>query len=544
MISLQGVTFWFPGVAEPALRDVHLDVGEGELVVVTGSTGSGKTTLLRMLNGLVPDFTGGHLEGWVLVDGHDTRDHPPREMAELVGYVGQDPLAGFVTETVEEELAYGMEQLAVPAPVMRRRVEETLDLLGIAHLRRRTLRTLSGGEQQRVAIGAVLAMHPKVLVLDEPTSALDPAAAEDVLAAVLRLVHDLGVTALVAEHRLERIVEYADRLVLVRHRTVTDGPVAALIVQAEHVPPVVELGRTMQWSPVPLSVRDARRAAVPLRRRLDGVLPDDPAPAPGRVRLTSSDVVVRHRQVAAVRGADLVLRAGEIVALMGRNGSGKSSWLWALRGAARRAGGQVLVDGHDPAGFGPADATGQICLVPQEAGDLLYLDTVHGECTAADSGGALAPGTTRTLLDRIAGPATVPGDAHPRDLSEGQRLSLALSVQLAARPGVVLLDEPTRGLDYAAKRRLASVVAELAAEDAALLVATHDVEFVASVAHRVVVMAQGQVVTDAPVRDAVVGSPIFAPQVAKVMAPLPLLTVADVLAAQTRQSTATGAGRG
>ena len=196
MIRFEEVTFHYAGVEEPALCEVTLTVEEGELCLVTGRTGVGKSTLLNAVNGLVPRFTGGNLQGRVTVADQSTASRPPQEFAHLVGVVGQDPLAGFVTDTVEEELAYSMEQLAVPPDIMRKRVEETLDLLGIAELRHRAMRTLSGGQQQRVAIGAVLTPHPKVLVLDEPTSALDPTAAEDVLAALIRLVHDLGTTVL------------------------------------------------------------------------------------------------------------------------------------------------------------------------------------------------------------------------------------------------------------------------------------------------------------------------------------------------------------
>ncbi|PZF83768.1 energy-coupling factor ABC transporter ATP-binding protein, partial [Micromonospora endophytica] len=274
MIKFDRVTVRYAEAREPALREVCLRIPEGELCLVAGRTGAGKSTVLRAINGLVPHFTGGTLYGTVTVQGRDTRTHPPRDLADVVGVVGQDPLAGFVTDTVEEELAYGMEQLALPSAVMRKRVEETLDLLGIAELRDRPLRTLSGGQQQRVAIGAVLTSHPQVLVLDEPTSALDPTAAEDVLATVTRLVHDLGVTVVVAEHRLERVVQYADRLLyLPGDGTVIDGEPAAVLADIDLVPPLVELGRAAGWTPLPLSVRDARRRAADLRQRLADILP-------------------------------------------------------------------------------------------------------------------------------------------------------------------------------------------------------------------------------------------------------------------------------
>ena len=249
---------------------------------MVGPTGSGKTTLLRAVNGLVPHFTGGRLSGEVRVDGRSTRDYPPRELADVVGMVGQNPAASFVTDVVEDELAYTMENLGLGPDVMRRRVEDTLDLLGLHDLRYRPLGTLSGGQQQRVAIGAVLTASPRVLVLDEPTSALDPAAAEEVLASLTRLVHDLGLTVLLAEHRLERVLPFADSVVLVPGRRVrrwSSGRPPRSWSTHRWRRPLVELGRLAGWDPLPLSVRDARRLAGPLRDRLAGAVP-----APDRPR--------------------------------------------------------------------------------------------------------------------------------------------------------------------------------------------------------------------------------------------------------------------
>ncbi len=542
MIEFEQFSFWYPGAAKAAVEAVDLHIPEGELALVVGHTGSGKSTLLRAVNGLVPHFTGGHVEGRVVAGGRDPRDSPPREFADTVGVVGQDPLAGFVTDTVEEELAYGMEQLAVPPQVMRRRVEEVLDLMGIARLRRRALRTLSGGEQQRVALGAVLTSSPRILVLDEPTSALDPAAAEDALSAVLRLVHDLGATVLAAEHRLERVVEYADRLVVVHEQRVRDGKPAELLRDAPLAPPVVELGRLAGWDPLPLSVRDARRAAGALRSSLTGV-PARVAPVvPGDARdgLLARRVVVAYGDAVAVRDVDFTAAPGEVVALMGRNGSGKSSLLWALQGSLRRSAGSVSVAGQDPAAASRATAAALVALVPQQATDLLYCDSVAAECTAADQGAGAVRGATRSVFGELVGGAGIDDATHPRDLSDGQRLALALAVQLSGRPRVLLLDEPTRGLDYTAKARLAGQLADLAADGMAVVVATHDVEFVAHTASRVVVLAEGEVVTAAPTQEALAGSPVFAPQVAKVLAPLPWLTVDQVAAALTARSVAHG----
>ena len=643
MIVFDRVGLMYPDAARPVLSDVRLRIEEGELCLVIGHTGCGKSSLLGAVNGLVPHFTGGALSGRVTVAGRDTAVHRPRDLADVVGVVGQDPVAGFVTDTVEEELAYTMEQLAVPPQAMRTRVEQTLDLLGIASLRRRPLRALSGGQQQRVAIGAALTARPEVLVLDEPTSSLDPVGAEEVLATVTRLVHDLGVTVVLAEHRLERVVQYADRIVhLPGDGTVTCGPPGEVLGGVDLVPPVVELGRVAGWDRLPLSVRDARRRAGPLRERLGHASPDAGGDGPGTrgapaalrrpaargvpaareapvVRETStarevpavlraSRIQVRHGRVLAVRGIDLRLRAGEVVALMGRNGSGKSSLLWALAGAAKRAGGRLRIartaggagtgagndsgddsrdangsgdrhdvgDDHragrgggrgpdgcvDPADLPPDRTRALVALVPQTPTDLLYLDTVGQELARADRDtierGALdrnaavggpsgrhgagghgtgrdsevrnaSGGGTGELLDRL-----LPGidrDAHPRDLSAGQQLALALAIQLSGGPRVLLLDEPTRGLDYRAKAALTAVLGDLAARGHAIVVATHDVEFTATACGRVMVLAEGELVADGPARTVLTASPAFAPQVAKVLAPVPCLTVHEVTAA-------------
>jgi energy-coupling factor transport system ATP-binding protein len=518
VIELRGVTVGYDG-EPPVLADVDLTVEEGELVVVSGRTGAGKSTLLGVVTGLVPRFSGGTLSGDVLLDGVSIVRDAPRERADRIGYVGQDPLAGFVTDTVEEELAYGMEQLGLPGPTMRRRVEETLDLLGIADLRQRDLRTLSGGQQQRVAIGSVLTMHPRLLVLDEPTSALDPTAAEDVLATLTRLVHDAGLSVLLAEHRLERVLPFADRIALVTgDGGVLLGAPADVLPHSPVVPPIVALGRAAGWSPLPLTVRDARRLSRDL------LLPPEPPAAPVLATpalLSATGVSVAHGRIVALREVYLALGAGSVTALMGRNGSGKSTLLWTLQGTGRRRAGDVwCLDGEtriDPATASAERRRALIGLVPQSAADLLYLESVAAECVAADEGADARPGTCRTLLDGL-----VPGLAdahHPRDLSEGQRLALALSVVLTARPRAVLLDEPTRGLDYAAKDHLAALLRGLAAAGHAVLVATHDVEFVAVVADDVVVLAEGEVVSSGPVRRVVAESPGFAPQVTKILGP-------------------------
>ncbi|MFP8941171.1 ABC transporter ATP-binding protein [Streptomyces fenghuangensis] len=548
MIRFDQVSVTYGDGAAPAVHGVDLTVPEGELVLVVGPSGVGKSTLLGTVSGLVPHFTGGTLHGRVTVDGRDTREHRPRELADVVGTVGQDPLAHFVTDTVEDELAYGMECLGLPPDTMRRRVEETLDLLGLADLRDRPVASLSGGQMQRVAIGSVLTTHPKVLVLDEPTSALDPAAAEEVLAVLQRLVHDLGTTVLMAEHRLERVVQYADQVLLLPAPGAAPvlGEPAEVMALSPVRPPVVALGRLAGWSPLPLSVRDARRRAAGLRERLDALEPpaeragsggSGPSGGPGpsggsgggEPLAEVSSLSVRRGRVTALEKVDLAVRPGETIALMGRNGAGKSTLLNTLVGMYEPARGTVRLGGASgavPHRTRPSELLRRVGLVPQDPRDLLYADTVAAECAGADRDADAEPGTCRALVSTLL--PDVHDGTHPRDLSEGQRLALALAVVLTAAPPLLLLDEPTRGLDYAAKERLTGVLRALADDGHAVVLATHDVELAAELARRVVILADGEVVADGPSAEVVTSSPAFAPQTAKILAPRRWLTVGQV----------------
>ncbi|UQX87269.1 ATP-binding cassette domain-containing protein [Jatrophihabitans telluris] len=529
MIELVSAGVRYTPTSEPVFHDLTLSIAEGELCLVVGPTGSGKSSLLGTVNGLVPHFTGGVLSGTVRVAGRDTRTHPPRELADVVGVVGQNPRAGFVTDVVEDELAYTMESLAIPRDVMRRRIEDVLDLLSLAELRDRPLSTLSGGQAQRVAIGSVMTAHPRVLVLDEPTSALDPASAEEVLAVIQRLVHDNGLTVLMAEHRLERVVHYADSVVVMPGggRPIEYGDPAAMMRLSPVFPAVVELGRDLEWDPLPLTVRDARRRSAGLHRTLaTAAVPPDSA-RPGRVLARVSGATVRYPETVAVDGLDLELRGGEITALMGRNGAGKSSLLNLLTGLRKPTSGTVrLGAGVDPRSLRGRALICAVGLVPQQPADLLYADSVAEECALADREAGGAVGRCAGLLLRIAGP--IDPDRHPRDLSEGQRLALALAVVMTSEPDLLLLDEPTRGLDYPAKKRLIVLLRELAGPERSIVLATHDVELAAELSDRTVVMADGQIVADGPSREVVVSSPVFAPQISKVLSPLPYLTVSDV----------------
>ena len=345
------------------------------------------------------------------------------------------------------------------------------------------------------------------------------------LSAITTLVHEVALTVILAEHRLERVLHQADSVLwLPRDGGLRVGRPGEVLAHSDVVPPLAQLARRIGWADVPASVRDARRRARSERRV--AAAPVDPPRRPGRERARVTDLSVRYSDLTAVNRVSLGFDAGEVTGLMGRNGAGKSSLLWALQGGVASTG-DVSVDGRDPRRLRAAEARRLVTLVPQTASDLLYLPSVARELEEADRETGSAPGSTAALLARLGLP--LDPDADPRDLSEGQRLGLVLAVQLAASPGVLLLDEPTRGLDYAAKEHLAEVLAALAASGHAVVVSTHDVEFAAAATQRLVVMADGDVIADGPTREVSTSSPTFAPQVSKVFAPVRVLTAAELV---------------
>lgn len=564
MITLSHVTYSYPDQATPALADFSVILPQGEFVLVVGPSGAGKSTFLRTLNGLVPHFYGGRWAGQIEVGGRNPVDLAPRGMADLVGFVFQDPEAQFVVDTVEDELAFAMENFALPPATMRKRIEEVLDQMGIAELRQRRISTLSGGEKQRVAIAAVLALQPEILVLDEPTSQLDPQAAEEVLLALRQLNEDQGLTVILSEHRLERVAQYADHILYLPAlgaAPVFDEP-RVVMSQLPLVPPLVELGRTLGWEPLPLTIKEGRTFARRLGPRLAATVSGKaggessmrrtasssadvhsaavkPAADPGSSVApspTTAALVVRNLHYAyhghrAVCGVTLDIHPGEFVALMGRNGSGKSTLLKALVGLLKPDEGHVTVAGLDTRRE-EVDAIIQVVgYVPQHPGSLLFSETLIGELafTRKSHGKAPDPGGDAALLARL-GLAGL-GDRDPRDLSGGEQQRAALASILVAEPRIILLDEPTRGLDYMQKRSLADLLLGMKHEGRTVVMATHDVELAAACADRVVLMGEGQVVVDGPARDVMSDSQVFASQINKLFRDPHYLVVKDVLAA-------------
>jgi energy-coupling factor transport system ATP-binding protein len=513
-VSLEHVTYTYPGTVAPALRDVSLDIAPGELVLVAGGSGSGKSSLLRAISGLVPHFHGGTFAGRATVAGMDTRDHGPGELAQAVGTLFQDPETQVVSGTVRAELAFGLENRGLSPAEVARGVEEAALALAIDQLLDRSTAELSGGELQRVALGAALAGRPRVVVLDEPTSQLDPVAGDELIGLLRRVNDDSDATIVLAEHRLERCLGAADRVVaLAGGRIVCDAAPAEFLEWAGREAPTLQTPGARLLSSVGLApVPGVKRARAALRRA--DLLPAaeeaqrwSPPPRQGwRARRRGAGaaaepalelVHVWHELRAGpaiLRDASLTVAPGERVALMGRNGAGKSTLLRHAAGLLAPTRGTVR-------------SAGRVALLLQNPTDYLVHETVAAE---APAGGLAAMGLSG---EQFAG-------RNPRDLSGGEKQRLALAVVLGDTddphdsPAVVCLDEPTRGMDRDHKQQLAELLTGLGA---AVIVATHDPEFAAAFARRVVLLADGAPIADGSASEVLAGGSYFATETARIL---------------------------
>jgi energy-coupling factor transport system ATP-binding protein len=514
-LRASGLTYRYPGAAADALRAVDLRVEPGEFVVLAGRSGSGKSTLLRAACGLVPHFHGGRVEGELEVARLDVSAHGPAELAEFVGMVAQEPETQVVSTTVRAEIELPLELRGMAPAARARAVEEVALALAMDNLLERTTDTLSGGELQRVALAAALATRPRLVLLDEPTSQLDPVAGDELISLLRRLNEEWGVAVLLGEHRLERCLAAADRVVALDAGSIAfDGSSRDFLEWALGTDPALATpgARLMREAGLPssVSVRDARRTLQGSALALN-VPQSPPEEAPRDVRWGKDGVALALRDVwvelgegeertEALRGVDLRIARGERVALMGRNGAGKSTLLRAAAGLVEPQRGRI-------------DAPGGVALLPQRPGDLFVHERVAEELRGEEGMASLRRFGLEGLID-----------ADPRDLSGGERQRLALAIVVAGRDpidgelqGALLLDEPTRGMDRARKGELTALVHDLSRSGAAVVIATHDVEFAATFADRVVLLGRGDVAADGPAGELLSGGWYFSSEVARIL---------------------------
>ena len=545
LVEIEGLSYTYPGRQEPALRDVSLSLTPGEFVLLVGASGSGKSTLCRALNGLVPHFYGGRIGGSVRVAGVDTATAEVRDLARTVGMVFQDPENQMVTDNPVSEIAFGLENIGLQRLQMRKRVEEVMASLRLSQLRDKRISELSGGEKQKVALASVLAMHPSVLVLDEPTSQLDPISAEDFLSQVKSLNDELGLVVVLAEHRVERCFHFADRVV------VLDGGRAVFAGSPEEMarwsrghdwaplPPVTRLFLAGSENGVPLTVKQGRARVAALAAKSDIRRVDFPPALPGRPASRNISVAparpdtpasrgsdpvccietrdlwhVYDDGTEALRGVDLSIAQGEFVAVIGENGSGKTTLVRHFNGLLRPSKGKVLVRGADIKDAEVASLAAGCGMLGQNPNNQLVADTVVSELAATLAAvGTPAAERERMIEETLELLQIAPfRDSDPQDLSCGERERVALASVLVHKPPVLVLDEPTRGIDQATKDRLAAYLREYNSLGNTVILVTHDLEFAAECCQRVLLMGSGRILADGDKHDVLTDSLFFTTQ--------------------------------
>ena len=551
MINISELTFRYAGTEKPALQSVNLNIVEGEFVLITGPSGCGKSSLCRCLNGLIPHYYGGDITGLIEVNRHNVIECSTKDMASVVGMVFQDPENQFVSTEVEREVAFGLENLGFPRDVMVKRVEESFDTLGISDLRNKQVNELSGGEKQKVAIASVLAMHPSILVLDEPTSELDPKGAEEVLSIVQRLNDELGMTVILIEHRLDRVIHLVDRVIVMDKGRIAadDNPRKVLgngrVGEAGiGVPPIVKLvqslrDRDIEIPELPLTVKEGRRLLSGVFKNVDGS--EAPVEPKSRgnpiVEIEKASYAYPHGPTA-LKDIRINIGEGEMVAIMGRNASGKTTLVKHINGLLKPDKGRVKVGGIDTKSTTVSELSKQVGFIFQNPNDHIFADAVGDEIAFILRNRGLGGEEIAHRVDETLSLFGLTEYKHryPRSLSGGERQRVALASVVVAKPRVLILDEPTRGMEYRLKSELMSFLHGYCQEGNAVVLVTHDVETVAEYADRVILLSEGRVIVDGNKRDVLSQALFFSSQINRLLrafesygVPNNILTVREAL---------------
>ncbi|MCS5696763.1 ABC transporter ATP-binding protein [Desulfofundulus thermocisternus] len=530
LFKVENLTYYYPGTEKPALKNISLEIQEGEFLLVTGGSGSGKSTLARVLAGLIPDFYGGRIGGRVFFRGREIRTLDRRKLAREVGMVFQDPEKQIVQSCVEAEIAFGLENLGLPPEEMSRRIAEVCSFMNLSPVQDAFTADLSGGQKQKLVLASVLAMQPTVLILDEPTSQLDPVSAEEILNVVKRLNEEMGFTVIMVEQRLERCFHLADRVLLMAggeiicHGSAAEGAREAVRRGLPFVPPVARFFACLNSPVVPVTVKEGREF---LQSYLKGNIAVTKPDVPRRNRNSNikeheKNSIISLKNVwfgypggqEVLKDISLDIKEGEFVAILGENGAGKSTLLKIMVGLLRPGRGRVYVQGKEVGRNGFKEIRKFTAYLSQNPNDYLFQETVEDELLfTMRNFGLKDRGQVEEILHRLQ--LEPYRRRNPRDLSSGERQRVALASVLVTGPGLIILDEPTRGVDLGLKSELGHFLQEEAAKGKTVIVVTHDVEFAAEFAGRVVMMFAGRIVADGE-KHAVLGRSVFySPQISK-----------------------------
>lgn len=524
MIKLSNLSFCYTPDT-PVLENISLDIRPGTLTLVAGSSGSGKSTLLRCFNGLVPHFSGGRISGEISVFGINPIEVGPKSMAQSVGFVFQEPEAQFVFDIVEDELAFVLENQGLARTEMLRKLDEVCHHLDLNGIRKRPIQELSGGEKQRVAIASTLVNQPAALVLDEPTSQLDPVSADSLLRHIVSLKEQYGMTVIIAEHRLERLLPYTDQIIhLTDDHRFSFGNPRAVLSGMEQIPPIISIARKLRLPDLPMSIADFPEYQIKDRKKPPSPLADTSEPEPA---FSAENLSTRFGDDTVLQDLSFGLNRGELLVILGQNGAGKTTLLRSMLGLIPSTGKRYL--------FGKAihshslkDIIHSVGYLPQNSNDLLFAESVGQELIVTLNNHSLP--VDQDDLSKFLRQFDLAGKKtqYPRDLSVGERQRTALAAITVHDPPIILLDEPTRGLDYGNKESLANLLHAWRKKGKALLVVTHDVEFAAQLADRVLILEEGRITFSGPPHQAFTQFPRYQTQTARLFPDTDWITPDDV----------------
>ena len=492
MITINSLTFQYPQSSQPVFKNLTFEIAQGSLTLVTGESGSGKSTLLRCFNGLVPHFSGGLISGDIDVFGLNPIEEGPEILSKEVGFVFQEPEAQFIYDSVEDEIAFTLENAGMPYAAMHSKVSEIIHQLKIEDIRHRKIRQISGGEKQLVAIASALVGGKKLLILDEPTSQLDPQTADELLSHIKKMKQEQGLTIIISAHRLERLLPYTDNILhLAKGADPIYGPPQQVLSQIDLVPPIIEIAKKLKISPLPIKIEEFPKIS-PSNSTTHGIKSNNLNDETNRSILIIKNLSVIFDKQTILKGINLNIRKGEILSIIGPNGAGKTTLLRSILGLVHKKG-QIILNSDEIETLDFAQIIRQIAYLPQNPNDLLFADTVTEELqiTLKNHGLEKSQEELVSFLSRFN--LDDKKNAYPRDLSIGERQRVAIAAITIFEPEIILLDEPTRGLDYSTKSALYTFLKAWSDQGIAVILITHDVEFAAQIADRVTILEGGKI---------------------------------------------------
>ncbi|MFW5714452.1 MAG: ABC transporter ATP-binding protein [Brevefilum sp.] len=527
MIEFNNFSYRYPQTEKPLFERIDLQIPQNSLTLVSGPSGSGKSTLLRCINGLVPYFSGGIITGNISVFGLNPIESGPEKMAEKVGFVFQEPEAQFVYDTVEDEIAFVLENFGTSYHEMHRRINEVLKTLKLTHIRREKIQNLSGGEKQKVALASVMINRPEILLLDEPTSQLDPASAEEFLDYVLEIKARFNLTVLISEHRLERLLPYIDHIahIDISHKIHFGNP-RDILSEISQVPPIIEIAKKLNLSPLPLSVKKFSISRNTLKTPVDKPCKSTKNEKENLIELRNFTVILSGKKI--LNNINLDIREGEILTILGPNGAGKTTLLRAIMGLTESEG-QKRFHNLDMRAMDLPDLIESIAYLPQNPNDLLFSESVIEELKTTLENHSKQKSVPELIeFLKIFGLSSVK-DRFPRDLSVGERQRTALAAITIHDPKIIFLDEPTRGMDYNTKDTLVSLLSAWRDQNKAIVLVTHDVEFAAMLSERAVILETGSILFDGDPKTAFTRFPKYQTQTARIFKNNGWITPNDVV---------------